>query len=332
MFAVCGCSLRPGAEQEPGTLELFAMDTYMRLSAYGDPAETEDALSAAASEIERLDALWSVTSGSSEIYALNRDARVEAAPETIEIIETAAAVSGLTGGALDVTVYPAVRAWGFTTDVRRVPGDGELRAIMPLVDYRAVKINGAEITLSSGMAVDLGALAKGYASQRAVDILRERGVTAGIVSLGGNVQTLGKKPDGGEWNVAIQDPEDPERYAGTLKTADTAVVTSGVYQRYFEQDGALYHHIIDPATCRPADSGLLSVTVVTADGTRADALSTALFVLGRRAALDLWRGSGGDFDVIIITSSGETIITEGIEDAYTHVNTGRTLTVERREQ
>ncbi|MDR1217663.1 MAG: FAD:protein FMN transferase, partial [Oscillospiraceae bacterium] len=211
--AVCGCSPRPEAEQEPRERELFAMDTYMRLSAYGDPAQ--DALSAAASEIERLDGLWSVTSGSGEIYALNRDSRVEASPETIEIIETAAAVSDLTGGALDVTVYPAVRAWGFTTDAPRVPDDGELRAITPLVDHRAVKINGAEITLSPGMAVDLGALAKGYASQRAVDILRERGVTSGIVSLGGNVQTLGKKPDGSEWNVAIQDPEDPARYAGT---------------------------------------------------------------------------------------------------------------------
>jgi thiamine biosynthesis lipoprotein len=320
--ALCGCG---GAGGEPYTGELFAMDTFMRLSAYGQAAE--DAVRAASDEIARLDAMWSVTDADSEIYALNSFGSAAVSPETLEIIAYAASVSGETGGALDITVYPAVRAWGFTTDEYRVPGEGELREIAPLVNYRAVKTDGNTTALAPGAAVDFGALAKGYASQRAAEIFREHGVESGIVSLGGNVQTVGRKPDGSPWNVAIQDPEDSGRYAGTLKTQDAAVVTSGVYQRYFESGGKLYHHIIDPSTLRPADSGLLSATVVAENGALADALSTALFVLGRESAETYWRNSGRDFDMILITETGEVVITEGIADAYTHENTDRTLAV-----
>jgi thiamine biosynthesis lipoprotein len=318
--AIAGCG---AADSEMYESELFAMDTFMRLSAYGRSAE--DAVREASGEITRLDGMWSVTDTNSEIYALNSTGRAEASPETLELIEYAASVSAETGGALDITVYPAVRAWGFTADEYRVPGDGELRAIMPLVNYRAIKLDGAVVSLAPGAAVDFGALAKGYASQRAAEIFRKHGVTSGIVSLGGNVQTLGRKPDGSLWNVAIQDPEDGGRYAGILRTADAAVVTSGVYQRYFETGGERYHHIIDPATCRPADSGLLSVTVIADSGTQADALSTALFVMGRRSAEEYWRRNGRDFDMILITEAGEVIITDGIADSYTHANTDRTL-------
>jgi thiamine biosynthesis lipoprotein len=295
----------------------------MRLSAYGRFAEA--AVRAASDEIKRLDAAWSVTDGDSEIYALNSFGRAEVSPETLEIINFAVSVSGETAGALDITVYPAVSAWGFTTGEYRVPDDGELSAIAPLVDCGAVKLGETSVELAPGAAVDLGALAKGYASQRAAEIFKERGVTSGVVSLGGNVQTLGRKPDGSLWSVAIQDPEDGERYAGALGTSDAAVVTSGVYQRYFEAGGRRYHHIIDPATCRPAESGLLSVTVVADNGARADALSTALFVMGRQAAETYWRESGRDFDMILITEDGEVYITDGIAGSYTHINTEREL-------
>jgi thiamine biosynthesis lipoprotein len=250
-------------------------------------------------------------------------------PETVRVLETAARVSEDTGGALDITVYPAVKAWGFTVPGgARVPQEDALRELAPLVGYRNVSLDGRSVTLRGGAEIDLGALAKGYASQMAVDILARGGVTSGIVSLGGNVQALGSKPDGSPWNVAIQDPEDMSAYAGILRISNRAVVTSGVYQRYFEHDGRRYHHIIDPSTLRPADSGLLSATVISDDGTLADALSTALMVMGRRGAEDYWRARGRDFDMILITESGEEVITEGIKDDYTPSG-GRELIVAR---
>jgi thiamine biosynthesis lipoprotein len=310
--ALFGC----GAADERHTAEFFAMDTFMRLDAYGPNAR--EALDSAREEIERLDALWSVARPGSEIFALNRDGRAEVSPETADIIKTASEVSAETGGALDITVYPAVKAWGFTTDSAAVPPEGALRGAMPLVDYRAVAVAGQAVELGDGMEIDLGAIAKGYASQRAVEIFAERGVASGIVSLGGNVQVLGSKPGGSPWAVAIQDPENMERYAGVLEVSNGAVITSGVYQRYFEEDGVRYHHIIDPATCRPAVSGLLSVTVVAPDGARADALSTALLVMGEKAAVAHWRGGGYEFDMILITESGDVVITDGISGAYSH--------------
>jgi thiamine biosynthesis lipoprotein len=301
------------------------MDTFMRLSATGPRAR--EALDAARNCIERLDALWSVTQPGSEIFALNRDGYAEVSPETIIVLETAAAMSADTEGAFDITVYPAVKAWGFTTESAAVPSADTLGGVKPLIDYTAVTTNATSVTLGPDMEIDLGAIAKGYASQRAVDIFAEHGIASGIVSLGGNVHALGSKPDGSPWVVAIQDPEDMTRYAGTLGVIDTAVVTSGVYQRYFEEGGVRYHHIIDPATCRPADSGLLSVTVVAPDGARADALSTALLVMGEKDAVAYWRGGGYDFDMILITESGEVLITDRIYGAYTHTNNARKLTV-----
>jgi thiamine biosynthesis lipoprotein len=319
--ALCGCG---GGAPQPQSIEFFAMDTYMRLDAYGPNAV--EALGMAREEIERLDRLWSVTDPGSEIFALNRYGGAIVSPETLEVIRTAADVSAGTGGALDITVYPAVKAWGFTAGDAAVPPEGTLRRIMPLVDYRAVVTGTAKVELGDGMEIDLGAVAKGYASQRAVEIFAEHGVSSGIVSLGGNVQALGSKPGGAPWIVAIQDPEDMARYAGTLEVRGGAVVTSGVYQRYFEEGGVRYHHIIDPATCRPAASGLLSATVVAPDGARADALSTALLVMGEEAAVAYWRGAGG-FDMILINESGGVAITAGIAAAYAHESDSRQLTI-----
>ena len=151
------------------------------------------------------------------------------------------------------------------------------------------------------------------------------GVTSAVISLGGNVQTLGLRPDGSDWTVAVQDPADTSTYLGTITVGETAVVTSGSYQRYFEENGVVYHHIIDPATGYPADSGLTSVTVV-ADcdldevdggpgvGTMCDALSTALFVMGEEKALDFWRSGAYDFDLVLVTEDGRVVVTDGIAD------------------
>ncbi|NLF34566.1 MAG: FAD:protein FMN transferase, partial [Clostridiales bacterium] len=164
----------------------------------------------------------------------------------------------------------------------------------------------------AGMAIDLGAIAKGAAAAGAADVLRDHGVTSGLLMLGGNITALGHKPDGTPWRVAVRDPADRDSYLCVLSLTDQSASTSGGYERYFEEHGVLYHHIIDPSTGYPAECGLLSVTVVSADDTAADALSTALFVLGEEGALSLWRASD-DFEAILIRTDGRVLVTEGLE-------------------
>lgn len=316
----------------PVRRELTAMDTFMTLTVYGQsPAAGAALLEEAAGEIRSLEGLLSVTDPGSEIYQANHSGgeAVSLSAPTRELLEDALALCGETGGALDVTVYPAVRAWGFTTGDYRVPEEAELSALTDRIDYTRVSLDGGRLTLPDGMELDLGAVAKGWTGDRLMSLFREAGVTSAIVELGGNVQALGTKPDGSPWRVAVQSPEGG--YAGVLEIADKAVVTSGGYQRYFERDGETYIHIIDPATGRPARTGLASVTVVSDSGLRGDGLSTALFVMGREKAEEFWRARP-DFDFILLCEDGTAAITEGLEDCFSLCGdwTGRPLEVIRR--
>ena len=305
--------------------EFFAMDTVMKISAYGSGAE--NSLAKARKEIERLESLWSVSLPDSEISRANTSGKVNASPDTRRIIETAVSVSSETGNTFDITIYPVVKAWGFTTGEYRIPDEMELAKLKNLVSSARVSFDGETVILGEGMALDLGAIAKGYASEKAASMLREDGITSAVLSLGGNVQVLGTKPDGSPWNVAVQDPAEPNEYAGAVRAADTAIVTSGVYQRYFEKDGALYHHLIDPSTGKPADNGLLSVTIVTKSGTLADALSTAVFIMGEDAAIDFWRSGVYDFEMIFIKEGGDISITEGLDGTFTPLGADRRVSI-----
>ena len=250
--------------------------------------------------------------------------------DTAALLERALALCGETGGALDVSIYPVVRAWGFTTGAYRVPEEAELAALLERVDYTRISLEGTVLTLPEGMELDLGAVAKGWTGDRLMELLRGEGITSAIVELGGNVQALGSKPDGSPWRVAVQAP-DGSGYAGALEITDCAAVTSGGYQRYFEQDGETYCHIIDPAGGRPARSGLASVTVVAEEGAAADALSTALFVLGRERGEALWRERGG-FECVFIGEDGSVAVTQGLEGRFSLYGAweGRTLEIVRK--
>ncbi|MCF0229038.1 MAG: FAD:protein FMN transferase, partial [Parasporobacterium sp.] len=148
------------------------------------------------------------------------------------------------------------------------------------------------------------------------EILRENGVRSAVISLGGNVQTLGSKPDGTKWKIAIRDPENPSGYLGIVTTEEKAVITSGAYERFFEEDGINYHHILNPSTGYPAESGIISSTVICSDGTLADGLSTALYVIGLEKSSDLWKNSDVEFDFILMTSDKHVYITENIKNDF----------------
>ncbi|MDO5477509.1 MAG: FAD:protein FMN transferase [Eubacteriales bacterium] len=168
-----------------------------------------------------------------------------------------------------------------------------------------------------GLQIDLGGIAKGYTSSRVMEIFKEHGIKHGLVSLGGNVQALGTKENGSPWRVAIQNPESEMDYLGILDIEDKCVITSGGYERFFEQDGVRYHHIIDPRTGYPAQSGLLSSTIISSDGTLADGLSTSLFIMGKEEAEKFWRAHPGQFDYILEDADGTLYVTEGAADILT---------------
>ncbi len=304
VIALSGCA--PRAQSST----VFAMDTVMELTAYGPRQAVDGAVSLIHEAEDRL----SVTAEDSDIARVNGSGGGEVDGDTASLLKRALELCKLTDGALDITVYPLVRAWGFTTGAYRVPGEEEIGSLLEKVDYSAVTLEGNTVTLPEGALLDLGAVAKGWVSDRIAAGFREAGVRSGLINLGGNVMALGKKPDGSDWSVGIRDPFS-EGLLGAVSVRDSAVVTSGGYQRYFEENGVRYCHIIDPRTGRPADSGLASVTVVGAEGVLCDGLSTAVYVMGLEAASQLWRENSG-FELVLVTDGGEVLVTEGLEDVF----------------
>ena len=299
--------------QQSCTKQFFAMDTFMSFTAYGK--DSEAAVNAAVLEVQRLDALLSAGSVSSEISALNASGSKELSEDTMRILERAQRIYQDTGGFFVVTIYPLMKLWGFPTREYHVPDEEELSEILPLVDASKLQHDQTTFILGEGQQVDLGGIAKGYASSQVMDIFHSYEIESGMVSLGGNVQVIGRRPDGNRWQVGIQDPKSVRgEVLAVLETEDRAVITSGGYERYFEEDGKTYIHIIDPRTGYPADSDLESVTVVSSDGMLADALSTALYIMGYDGAVDYWKAHKEEFDMILITDSGAICVTEGIQE------------------
>lgn len=313
LLAGCGTSA-----QEKTQRQLFAMDTVMILTCYGKNAQK--ALDAAEETLLALDGALDPELNTSAVYALNEGAGdFVAVPEDVfSIMSTAVTVWEATGGALDVGLYPIIRAWGFVDAQYRVPDEAELASLLAVKNTADIALDEGtqSVYLPDGMQISLGAVAKGYAGMAAVEAMRQAGAQYAIVSLGGNVQTLGDtKPDGTLWQVAVTDPRSTGDYVGVLSVAQTAVITSGGYERYFEQDGKTYIHILDPETGLPVDNGLLSVTVVCADGAMADALSTALFVLGEEGALSYYQTYGG-FGLVLITRDDRVIVTGNLAASF----------------
>ena len=304
--------------------QVFAMDTVMMLTAYGDQGEA--ALKEAEIELYRLEALLSKTDESSTVSRLNDAAGVEVAAEdeVLELLNLAKKYSEATEGAFDITIAPVVSAWGFTEDAYRVPDAAELEKLLKSVSSDNITMNGNAVALTPGTEIDLGGIAKGYASDRMAEIFREHGITRGTAVLGGNALAVGTREDGEPWRVGVKDPKNAEGVVGLVHLTDAYAVTSGGYERYFEENGKIYHHIIDPANGYPAESGLVSVTVIadckeagTRNGTMCDALSTALFVMGEEQALEFWRTSELDFDLVLVTEDDRVVMTGGIADRFT---------------
>lgn len=311
LLTLAGCVRGGAGGPEEASASFFGMDTYITLTAYGEGARS--ALADAQERMAQLEQSLSATDAGSDVYVLNHGGGkpVAVGEDTESLVSFVLEMAERTDGALDPTIYPVLLAWGFTAEENRVPGEEELARLLSKVDYRKVAVGDGVITLPEGMALDLGAVGKGYAGDVLAGLLREAGVQSALLDLGGNVQVLGGKPDGSDWRVGIRNPAG-EGILGVLAVRDVAVVTSGSYERFFlGEDGSRYGHIIDPGTGYPVENGLLSVTVVAAEGKYCDALSTALFVMGREGAVEYWR-THRDFEMILAAEGGEILVTEGL--------------------
>lgn len=338
LLSGCGAQMSPDEAQE--SIQVIAMDTAMLITTYGERSPA--AAYACEDVIRDLESKFSRTDLDSEVSRLNAAGgeAVEISGNLWNILSESAQYYEETDGAFDITVAPVASAWGFATDHFQIPSQAELDRLLPLVDGSRVSItpsfdsNGdgpeATVHLGPGQSIDLGAITKGYAADKIMEVLREYEVPRANISLGGNVLAYGDRPGGAPWRIGIQDParaDEQNAFAGVLNLTDSFAVTSGGYQRYFEENGKTYHHIIDPSTGYPADSGLTSVTVV-ADcgasetgaypGTMCDALSTALFIMGEEKALDFWRTwEWTPFELVLITEDDRVVVTEGLADRFT---------------
>ncbi|MBQ1280878.1 MAG: FAD:protein FMN transferase [Oscillospiraceae bacterium] len=304
LLLLTGC-----AREEKTTQEFFAMDTVISLTVWESDAAEEMRL--AADILRDLEGRLSVTREDSEVAQLNAAGEAELSDETAALLARALELERQTGGACSPALYTLTSLWGFTAEEPGVPAAEDIEAALASIAAGGVSLEGNRAALE-GTALDFGAFAKGYAAQR---IAEELGDMPAVLSLGGNVQTVGQKPDGTPWQIGIKDPRDQTRNVGVLSLGEAAVVTSGGYQRYFEEDGVRYIHILDPQTGYPVDNDLASVTIVSADGLLADAYSTALYVMGFDAAVDFWREQSG-FEAVFVLEDGAVFATEGLAECF----------------
>ena len=313
---------------------VYAMDTVMNLTAYGKDAET--ALDEAEQALYALDKLLDRHDANSAVSALNRGETVTVSPDSGTVYVSNLLMLGdflrsLTGGAFDTTLAGVLEAWGFGTEQPRVPSDTELAELLKgCGSAESFQRDGETITLANSVQIDLGGIAKGYAGSLVRNIFLTHDCT-GVIDLGGDVMLVGKKADGSDWRIAVKDPNEPSSFLGTLTASGCAVVTSGIYERNFEQDGVTYHHIIDPETGKPAESGLVSATVICTEGAYADALSTAVFIMGAERALAFYHamqspeaaslqaspfGDDLSFEMLLVTDDGRVLYTPSLDGKF----------------
>lgn len=313
MFLLVGCS----QNTKETSVDFFAMDTYMSLSATG--ASSEETISQSRAFVEELEAMISRTNETSEIYELNHSNGeiVTVSDTTYEIIRIAVECAEQTDGVFDPTVCAITDLWGIGTENARVPSEEEIAEALETVSYKNIVLleeNGVQ--LLEGAQIDLGAIGKGYAADEIRAIYEDNAIEKGIIALGGNVYMVGEKEQNTSWSVGIVDPDADGEYSIGVQVVDKSVVTTGAYERYFEQDGVIYHHIFNTQTGYPTEQDVKSVTVVSENSTLADIYATALFAMGYEEAISFVNHQES-LEVIIIRDDNQVYASAGIRDSVT---------------
>lgn len=323
LVSMSGCEQAP---LESVSENDFALGTTCSVKLYG--GKNKQYLGPALEIAADIEDTMSAHTEDSEIAQVNRNAGSAATPvsrETFALIKRAKGFSKIGDGIFDLSVGPLVELWDIGSGEERVPSREELSATLKKVNYRKVRLipvdetEGAQpkvLLAEDGMRLDLGAIAKGYAADRIVEYLKAQGVEYGIVNLGGNVYAFGEKHNNSNWKIGIQSPDgDRGRYIGVIELIDKAVVTSGKYERYFIHDGTRYHHILSTEDGYPIENDLASVSIVSADATEADALSTLVFGLGLEKGLEFTEQREG-VEAILVTEDNTVFTTSGLRSAF----------------
>ncbi len=307
-----GCA----ASVEEYTATTFAMDTLITQSAYGPHAEQAMQLvNAALAQQEQRLSLFSDTGDIARINAAAGAAGADVSPETAALLQQALALSAGSDGAFAITIAPLTLAWDITGEYPRVVPQAELDALLPLVDDAAVVVDGTHVTLpQAGMGMDLGGIAKGAACTQARQIYEENEVDSALLSIGGNIFAHGTKPDGTPWRIGFRDPAGGQNaYIASFQLTDQVIAVSGGYERFFEQDGKKYIHILDPRTGCPVQSDIASVGAIASDGTVADFYSTTLYVWGKERTLQYMRSGGA---AILLDNAGTLYVSESLREGF----------------
>ena len=310
------------------------MDTYCTITVVSPSKErAAEAIDKGFAEIKKLELLLNYFSDGSEITAINKAAGsrpVKVSGETLEMMRKTLEISKATSGTFDPTIAPVIALWNFsskdtalypqgTSRAPAIPSRNIIEDTLKLVDYKKIRINSkAEVFLTgSGMEIDLGGIAKGYAADKAMEAIKTEGIKAALVAVAGDIRGFGSSTSGNAWKVGIQDPrpetgsEKPwEDIFASLYLEDMAISTSGDYQRFFIKDGKRYHHILDPATGYPAETDLISASVIAPEGYIADGLSTAVFALGAEKGMRLLKTMG--IEGVLVDRNRNVFVTEGI--------------------
>lgn len=283
-------------------------DTVVELTAYGEKVPKE-----ALELCEKYELLFSATNKKSELYKLNNHGTLQVSKETLEVVKTALEFSRDSGDLFCIAILPVSKLWDFTAENPRLPSKKSLTAALKSVSSENIIIEGNRITLKNGATIDLGAVAKGYIADKIAELYKEKNLS-GIINLGGNILTVGEKPNKEAYKVGVKKPFSEGENLCTLELGEASVATCGVYERYFEINGKIYHHIIDPTTGYPRKSGLYSVTVIDKSSTVADALSTTLFMMGEKEA-NKYLANRPDTHAVFVRDDGSVSFSKGFENA-----------------
>ncbi len=289
---------------------LYVMDTVATIRLFSENEEVADEIEKTLREMSA-----SLSAHDGKLKEINDAGQGEADEFISELFEISKEKSKETGGVFSPYLGAPIELWGVGSK-NYVPQDDEIKKALATTDEANACLEKNKLSLKNGQRLNFGAIAKGYATDKIRSILAENNISGAVISLGGNVYVHGKKENGKEFLVAVRDPLGSENeWILTLMLSDSFVITSGDYERFFEKDGKRYHHIINPETGRPCESDLLACCVVSKNGAEGDALSTALYVMGKEKALSFWR-EGDGFELVLIGRDKTVTVTEGLWDKF----------------
>ncbi|KRQ86729.1 Thiamine biosynthesis lipoprotein ApbE precursor [Caloramator mitchellensis] len=315
-FIFTGCNK---ANYEPVSKTDFYMGTVVTIKIYNKASD--EIFNKAFDRIKDLENKFSINIEGTETLSISKNigSFVKVSDDTFNVIQKGLYYSDLSGGRFDITIGPLVKIWGIGTDNAKIPNKDEIEWAKNLVNYKNVQTDESSKSVKltgDEMLIDLGGIAKGYAADVLAETLKENGIKSAIINLGGNVYALGKKPDGSKYKIGIQTPFKARgEILGNIEVSDMSVVTSGIYERYFEDNGKTYHHILNPFTGYPVDNDLLSVSIISKKSVDGDALSTTVFSLGLKDGMEFVKKLDG-IEAIFVTKDKKIYMTDGIKDNF----------------